>query len=504
MEFKKQKLRSQIKRMMVFMPLTKNLHRQAKRILLYLTIQRWIREFKVHDSKEKTDNILVCAVVTDFWIMDMIFYSLHLQAKGKEVTILINKAVFGKNFFLLHIIKKLKGIIKIHFYNSNLKVKTSKNFNIDEAKKAIINNICYKEKIENYDQIADDYNVLYEYFYNEYISTYLIMEKLLTSNKIQKVIVPSGFVYESASIYNYCKEAKINVITAETYGFKTAKRMLGYNEMAVKDFSALKNITINNRIEKYIANHIKFQEKPIKQLEKKTGHLAYQTTTCDKIPDNIKGIIENGKLNILIATTVTGDSSTIGVSSPFGEQSTWIKEVISFLSKIECNVFVRIHPIEKITKPKFQLHKCLDNHINEIGIENVCIIKPENPFNTFTLVKHVKFILTWVSTISADFVLRDKIVLLAAQAPFYKLGFCHYEKTKKKYFKKLNWLLNNNDKVCINQEVKNRAKLYIYFLFKNRVYTIDHSPGINPYDNFSLNNTNLDLEKLLDSIIAYK
>jgi hypothetical protein len=203
--------------------------------------------------------------------------------------------------------------------------------------------------------------------------------------------------------------------------------------------------------------------------------------------------------NILLATTVTGDSSTIGVYSPFNTQSNWIKELMLFLKGKELNLIIRIHPIEARVKPQLNIANELNDFIQNHQITNVVLIKSDNPLNTFSIINKVSFVLTWVSTITADFVLRKKAVLIAAKAPFYNLGFCFYEDTKENYFMRIDELLKQNKEISKEQIIN--AKRYLYFLFQQRVFTIAEENGLGSYKNYNFDHTNIETTQFIEKLL---
>lgn len=462
----------------------------------YKIIRNWVKQLDP-SSSSNSKHILLFGIISHFWILDIVFYALTLRNKGYHTTLIINRSILTKNNYLVHLLKPLNRYMGVVFFNPNLEYKSSGN-EPKSSDNASINNVLYLLKNEQYNPNDTKQKELYKNFKSQYLNTWEFCDKHFVNNNYDTIVIPSGFIYESAAVFDYAKKEKLNIKTVETYGFKTAKRIIGDNEIAVKDFAKFDELEYNDEIKKYISSYKDLQIKPIKNQEVKTGYLAYQKSTGDKIERNLLNILSNENKNILIATTVTGDSSTIGIESPFGVQSIWIKDVLVKYKNTDINIIVRIHPVEKIVKPIFNMAEFIEKLIEKHKITNIHLIKADNVLNTFSFIEKVDLVLTWVSTISADFVLRDKSVVLAAKAPFSKLGFAKYFDSKTNYFEQIERLINSRE--AITEKNIKMAESYLYFLFKKRVFTISNKNGLGSYSGYHFDSNNHELNRFLNII----
>lgn len=462
----------------------------------YSILPKWGKQINTNIDSNKP-RLILFAVISHFWVMDMVFYAINLRNMGYPITLVINKSLFTHNPIPLHYFNSLKKNIELKFFYAD-ENNASAILENDDAKNSATNNVLYKLKNETYNPIDPFQLKLYNYFLNQYQNTLNFCSFETPKDLKTMFICPSGFIYESAAIYNYAKHNNIDIKTIETYGFETAKRIIGYGQLAVKDFSKFDINEYNLEIEKYIQSYISLQEKPIIRQEVKTGYLAYQKSDTGFSDLNLNNILNNGNKNILIATTVTGDSSTIGVDSPFKVQSNWIKSLLLHFKNSNVNLIIRIHPVEDLVKPQFNMAIFIKELQNQNTINNLFLIEANNKLNTFSILQKIDVVLTWVSTISADFALRKKMVIIAAKAPFYNLGFALYFDDIKLYFTKIHTILNRKSQ----NTVKDReiASSYLYFLFKKRVYTISNNNGTGTYREYTLTQ-NRELKKLLGNLI---
>jgi len=103
----------------------------------------------------------------------------------------------------------------------------------------------------------------------------------------------------------------------------------------------------------------------------------------------------------------------------------------------------------------------------------VYVIQGDEDINSYSLISHIECALTWVSTITADIVIRNKAVILAGNAVFNKFKFAILPYTKEAYFKLIDSYLN--ERPIVDEEQILNAKKYLYISQNKRVVEFDKS-----------------------------
>lgn len=118
----------------------------------------------------------------------------------------------------------------------------------------------------------------------------------------------------------------------------------------------------------------------------------------------------------------------------FSNQLIWLKETITFLNKLDCNIIYRPHPYEivfdadKSLKTFSKIRKIFNNQKNLFVFDQL-------KFNTYSLfeLKNTFFII-YDSDIGLELILKGKNIITAEKTHYSHLNLCENIKSKKEYF----------------------------------------------------------------------
>ena len=270
-------------------------------------------------------------------------------------------------------------------------------------------------------------------------------------NSIEKSMLPkliilfNGISFPESIIKYFMKENNVKIITFESAILENS--IIFSNKSAPKlDFNFKKEHLLNenekNLINQYLTKRIKG--------DFKRGSIDYWNEIKELNVKETKKINQFNKV-VTVFLNVPFDTSQIGISSIFSNMYEWIDEVIEF-AKSNTNIcfIFRSHP-DEIRKDKKISQKTSD-YINKKtkNVNNVLIVPGKSQLSSYELIDISDLTLVFNSTIAIESFLLKTNVLTAAEAHYSQLPQFEFPNSKEEYFKKISYLLVNNNFVGEN------------------------------------------------------
>jgi len=442
-------------------------------------ILKWLHDAEKIRKRNYKKWVLFCGLLARKWEMRITYLALYSYMKGYNVVLVYDGKKSRKTIILIRLFQllnnhTLKNIKVIDYNKLNLRDhKNEDNFKYDIE---IISefNTLYKFGVEELgkDSIKIKYNNSLKSILPVWIRKFIY---IMNKYNVSRVVIPSGVILETAAVLKAAKNLNIPTVTLEGWGTKYAQICYAFNRPAITDFDFFnwaKLLKWDNNHEEWLNDYLSYQitgkTSPISTV---SNISPYQRSDANfSINEKINHFLNTEKTKVLLATNVIGDSATIMKCKIFKTQKEWIKKVIDYFSEKEnLKLIIRIHPSEKWMMPQERLGEFSEKINNS---NNITIIKGEEDINTFFIVEKIDFALTWLSTITADIVVRSIPVIVAADAPYSNMKFAKFPNTIEEYFKTIDELIDNKYEVS-KKEIE-MAKKYLYIANKKRLLFINN------------------------------
>jgi hypothetical protein len=151
-------------------------------------------------------------------------------------------------------------------------------------------------------------------------------------------------------------------------------------------------------------------------------HSAQHGASEQELPEAVTNFLRRSGRHIIMAPNVIGDSITLDRATIFRSQRDWIEATCGFVrSRPDLNLIVRAHPDEVRTGNCRVRTADLADAVAK-GADNILVVRSEDTVNTYSIAERADLGLVWTSTIGVDMILDQKPVIVAAAAPYLKLG----------------------------------------------------------------------------------
>lgn len=199
------------------------------------------------------------------------------------------------------------------------------------------------------------------------------------------------------------------------------------------------------------------------------------------------GIPAKAKI-VPLFTNLNCDTSMEGVNTIFKDQEDWIRQTANFFENHPDHVcVVRIHPAE-ILKKIPQTHEPMVPRIKDVvNIPNVRVINPETVFDSYALMEHGAFGITYVSTVGIEMACENKAVLTSGYAHYHGAGFSWDPTSQEEYFHRLQSLVQNP---AAPQDSREFARRYAHLFFRlvsmklDFIDEVSHGLGVPKYESY--------------------
>lgn len=287
---------------------------------------------------------------------------------------------------------------------------------------------------------------------------------ILSDYGVNHCICPSGLIGTSAAVLRGCTGAGIRVVTVEGWGLQSQHMTWNVDAPALHfDIAGWMAAlgTLDEQQEAVIDTYMRLQEEPRSaggQLW--SGYRMAQRIPVDaRLPPAVQRFLDDPRPLVLVGTNVVGDSVTLGRNTIFADQLEWIDATLDWVRKQEnVKLVVRVHPEEHIhtwAQPLAQeIHRLAQ------GLSNVLVIHPEDPVNTFALVRLASCGTVWVSNLGADMIARGVPTILAARPHYHGIGIGQQPSSRSEYLDMLARSVAGD--LTVSPAERERALRYIY------------------------------------------
>lgn len=160
-------------------------------------------------------------------------------------------------------------------------------------------------------------------------------------------------------------------------------------------------------------------------------------------------------------TNVLWDAASAQREIVFKNSIEWVIETIKmFYNQDDKQLIVRIHPAEKVIGTNQPMYELIRNTIKEIP-NNVIVLHPDDPVNSWSLLKITDVGLVHTSTVGMELALEGIPCICVSRTHFRDKGFTIDINNKEDYFSILREGVKNFDR----EKIKDQALKYSYILF---------------------------------------
>jgi len=139
----------------------------------------------------------------------------------------------------------------------------------------------------------------------------------------------------------------------------------------------------------------------------------------------------------------------------------WLRDTIDVGAEMENTHFViKVHPAEQLSGTNESVMDWLDDHYDPLP-ENVSILPPDTPVNTYELIDDLDAGIVYASTVGLEMALEGVPVLVGGYPPYHGFGITHDPANKSEYVD----CLRRIDTLGYGPERLRRAQRFAYFLF---------------------------------------
>lgn len=294
------------------------------------------------------------------------------------------------------------------------------------------------------------------------------IEHVLRMLEIPRVICPSGLIGWSVAAGEAARRLSIPTVFVEGWATRPGYMIWNLNRPAIDVDVEGWNAVLGEWDEQKqadIRDFLAFQERErLNRQEWLTDFRPVQRSKKgDPLPSGLLEFLARPGSTVLLATNVVGDSATLGRATIFRNQREWLAEVIRFfLAHPDLKLVVRAHPDEIWANARVRMGSIAKALAGNAS--NIYVLDAEEPVNTYAVAERCSVGLVWVSHIGVDMVLRGKQVLVAADAPYARLGVGLKPADRHEYFVRLLDLIRDPRQPDANMVTK--GQMYHYIVFK--------------------------------------
>jgi hypothetical protein len=290
--------------------------------------------------------------------------------------------------------------------------------------------------------------------------------RLASHARLDRVIVPSGIVGETAGLLKGFRSAGLEVVTVEAWGLEPRHMIWNLNLPTLHFdyagwFEAMGEFTARHK--RLSESFLAFQENPVlSDASPWASYRVYQPASADAaLPGPLERFLAVDRPVVLLGTNVIGDSATLGREIAFESQLAWLDRTLTwFAERPEAGLVIRVHPGERFGPCSMPLAPWLRERVG--AQENVCLVEPEVRVNTYAITERVLGGLLYVSNLGSDLVARRVPVVTVGKTPYYGLGITNEARDHEHYFELLGRMLAGE--LPVTEEARGNALRQIYVL----------------------------------------
>jgi len=244
-------------------------------------------------------------------------------------------------------------------------------------------------------------------------------EKILDKESPDQVILLNGLFLFEAIVIELCQQRNISYVTYEralildSFVFARDDVCALYRDDEAWD--AVKHKPLKRSELRELNRHV-----ADRRVGKEQSDNYWEAVRKDSI------FSPNARVRAVLFTNLVWDSAVIGQDLAFGSIVEWLESVIKKFSSLpEAELVIRIHPAEaklKGRETREQMKVALRQRIPLLP-ENIQIIPPDDPLDSYSLMEDADFGLVYSSTTGLEMSLLGKPVIVAAHTHYRGKGF---------------------------------------------------------------------------------
>ena len=282
--------------------------------------------------------------------------------------------------------------------------------------------------------------------YNQNLDTILRLSTVLKAKSYDQIITPNGMALDFGAVYAYARTLDIPVSTIEFWDIRrrvvvsSSKPVVGINTdtLWASDHPHLLTLEKRNRVQTVINDRL--------QPFSKKLTIKYQTVKLQARGKVQKDLELNPNLpTVLLCPNVPFDSIFyVERNKNFATMGQWLIETTQyFASKPKCQLIIRSHPAESLLKTNETTANIINGVFSNLP-NNIKLLPPGAPFNTYSLMAAADMGLVYASTTGLEMAMRGIPTVCGISNQHYNnKGFTIDPDSPDEYFDEIERLLTN-------------------------------------------------------------
>lgn len=166
--------------------------------------------------------------------------------------------------------------------------------------------------------------------------------------------------------------------------------------------------------------------------------------------------------DIVIVPNVEWDAAALNMDKVYPTMSQWLKDIVVYIiENTSYSIAIRQHPAERIEFKQYGYRNDIAAYLQEKYRDNsrFRIYVPEDPVNTYALIKGCKVVLPWSSDVGVDAAILGKISVLHTNAYYRDEPYVISCETKEEYYNAIRRVCDNN---LQNDHIREAKIAYFY------------------------------------------
>lgn len=290
----------------------------------------------------------------------------------------------------------------------------------------------------------------------------------LQKNKPDVLIIPNGLILEFGVVYQIARYLGIPVTTYE-FGEQKQRIWLAQNDPVMyQDTSVMWDIVKDEPFDNSQYDRIR------ELISARQGatlwnnfYRKWQGTASEGASAVKEKLGLDDRPIILMATNVIGDSLTLDRQTFTESLTNWVKRSLSYFVENDGVQFVlRAHPGElDLTGPS--VAKIAKDYLGDDVPENIHLILPDAPINTYDLILAADIGMTYTTTVGLEMAMSGLPVFSLGKTHYRNKGFTIDPENWEDYFSKLDQAIQDPKAFQLDERRVKKAWHYAYRFFFN-------------------------------------
>jgi hypothetical protein len=468
-------------------------------------MRRLILDFQSLGNTPPPSNISCCVVVTPWLGTPIPWYSIGLGVllanRGLTVTFILDDQRFGNKWWryrfvlgrLRSVLRVVSRQIEVRTLSQIIPQRTATPAEACEAERLARLNAVWEMRGEVQSQRRDRFAKLCS---RQLLEAFPRVHATLSDRHFDLLVIPGG-VWGTSGVWTYYARQKgIRISSFDCGGYGTV--MLAANGIACQLHD------IPEAFRRILAD-LTDPGSETSAIEAAHTEMAKRRSGSDTFLSQIAGsdaVSVRYDNAVLLALNSSWDSAALGLHTVFRDNTEWIIETIRLLlDHTRCQIVVRQHPAERleIARTSDDYRALLQRHFP--GNPRVHLITAHDKVNSYELLKRIKAIVVYTSTIGIEAAATRVPVITPSNSYYSRLGFVFRAESLADY---LALLVKAADGTLRISEEQQRHALLCFYLTQccNWVFSPFNPGDFRDWGKTSLSEWERDsnVAKLLDAI----